>query len=346
MNRALILGHFSTFGDLICLELVEKRLKKLMIVSDVFPFDNDVRQTLDCIKSNEAVDPARYSYLIVCCGPYDSSMFNRKGIKLSDFSHCKRVVFNTTMVETIASWSPFQYLVERDSDQNIRTESAFLYDKKPNEFITTCFISTQGEHGDSQIHQTVITKVFDYLRENQLLSIPIDTKFPSYNNDANFESVDQFIAVASKSKVLITNRLHGMVFGLLAGVPVIVIDGIKGGGKLTKQCHQIGLPVIPGEKLSSEELNKAIIWAKSASTKALIQSIVDKSKIEAAYNLDLLESVLVSDSAEVNPHAENYGQEEMNSSSNRINSRFYPLLKVIKDTYVIWRNFAMKIPKT
>lgn len=145
MNKALILGHFSTFGDLICLELVEKKLKTLFIESDVFPFDKDVRDTLDCLKTIEEVEPSQYSYLIVCCGPYDSNMFYRKGIKLSEFSHCRRIVFNTTMVEPLSSWSPFQYLIERDSDQRVRTESAFLYDKKPDEFITTCFITTQGE---------------------------------------------------------------------------------------------------------------------------------------------------------------------------------------------------------
>ena len=44
--------------------------------------------------------------------------------------------------------------------------------------------------------------------------------------------------------LIVTTRLHGMVLGLKNGVPVLAVDAIEGGAKITKQAKTIGWPNI------------------------------------------------------------------------------------------------------
>lgn len=337
-RKALIVGHFSTFGDLICLEIVKDKLKEFNIEFEIFTFDKQAREHIGHYKNFDEVNPKLFSFFIVCCGPYDMDMFTRKGILLSEFSHCKRFVFNTTMIDKISTWSPFQYLIERDSDLNVRVESAFLYESKYENYVSTCFIEDQGEH-IGQSHKVVIDKVNSFLKRNSILSVSVDTKYPKINNCAGFDNVDQFLAVTSKSKFLITNRLHGTIFGLLSGVPVIAIDGIKGGGKVSKQCNRIGLPCIKVEDLNDQSIEKAVKWANSIKAIEEVKSIVLKSKLDAKENIELFsEFILGKNESGLNIYSENYGNQKLNKQI-KLFSFFRSFLSAIKQTIIIWLKF-------
>jgi hypothetical protein len=338
MKKAIVLGHFSTFGDLICLDLVEKQFHEAGVIFDIFAFDQDARESIGNIKEWENVIPEDYEILVVCCGPYNKAMFDRKGILLSKFAHCNRISFNTTMMEPIEIWSPFQFLIERDSNKNKRLDSGFLYDSNPTtSYVTTCFIENQGEYGILQVHNHIIKVVETNLMQNDILQIKVDTKYPLRNNQSGFESVDQFIAVVSRSDFLITNRLHGMIFGFLSGVPVIVIDGIKGGGKVSKQCGLIGWPCLKGEILTDEELNKAIIWARTDEAKNLVTKVVRENRLKAKDNINLLQASLNSTTYD-NPYSENFGLEtEKQKSQNYMGIRRF--LRVCKKTIMLWLDY-------
>jgi polysaccharide pyruvyl transferase WcaK-like protein len=59
--------------------------------------------------------------------------------------------------------------------------------------------------------------------------------------------------------VLITNRLHGLVLGLKNSIPVVAVDPIAGGGKVTAQARALGWPIlIPAEELSAEKLDETV----------------------------------------------------------------------------------------
>lgn len=241
--KALVVGHFSTFGDLVCLDIIETLLRVRDIPGDVYALNADARTQVGNIKDQRLLNPLEYSYLILCCGPYWKDLFDSKGFFLSDYSHCKRVAFNTTMVDPVTAWSPFHLLFERDSDRANRVEFAFMHDVRSRPLISTCFIDAQSEYGDAQLHSDVISNAKRFLAEwNEYVVIPIDTRFPPYNNTAGLEHVDQFTSVVSSTEVLVTNRLHGAVFGLLSGTPVIAIDCVRGGDKVTAQCERIGWP--------------------------------------------------------------------------------------------------------
>ncbi len=43
---------------------------------------------------------------------------------------------------------------------------------------------------------------------------------------------------------VVTTRLHGLVFALRAGVPVLAVDPVAGGGKVTAQAAALGWPAL------------------------------------------------------------------------------------------------------
>jgi hypothetical protein len=228
--------------------------------------------------------------------------------------------------------------LERDSNKNKRVDSAFFYESKPEAtYVTTCFIENQGEHGTLQVHNHVINVVENSLKHNSILHIKVDTKYPSKNNLSGFENVDQLIAVVSRSEFLITNRLHGLVFGLLSNVPVIVIDGIKGGGKVSKQCALIGWPCLKGELITNEELNKAIIWARTDEAKSLVKKVVVESKLKTRENLEFLRASFDIISGN-NPYAENFGL-EIKQRNNWTKMAVRQFLSVCKQTLLLWSDY-------
>ena len=63
----------------------------------------------------------------------------------------------------------------------------------------------------------------------------------------------------SRVDALLTTRLHGMVLALKNGVPVVAIDAIRGGGKVTEQAHAIGWPeVFAVDTASDADLTAAL----------------------------------------------------------------------------------------
>jgi hypothetical protein len=53
---------------------------------------------------------------------------------------------------------------------------------------------------------------------------------------------------------VVTTRLHGLVFGLKAGVPVLAVDPVAGGGKVTAQGTALDWPVVAAEDVADTAL--------------------------------------------------------------------------------------------
>ena len=62
-NRALLIGHFTTVGDVECLDIVRSWLDEGDISYDVAPFFEQVRRHLDGTVDLQSVEPAAYSHL-------------------------------------------------------------------------------------------------------------------------------------------------------------------------------------------------------------------------------------------------------------------------------------------
>ncbi len=54
----------------------------------------------------------------------------------------------------------------------------------------------------------------------------------------------QVDALLRRLDVLVTTRLHGLVLGLRAGIPVLAVDPVAGGAKVTAQASALGWPAL------------------------------------------------------------------------------------------------------
>ena len=79
----------------------------------------------------------------------------------------------------------------------------------------------------------------------------------------------------NKVDLILTTRMHGTLFAIGKGIPVVAIDQIKGGKKVSIITKKIQWPyLLEAESLTVEQLVKAI---KNASTfKAALQLIYSR----------------------------------------------------------------------
>ena len=77
--KALVLGHFSTIGDVESLAYVEGVLRDRHIPYDVHAYVPKVNRRLDGSIDRSNLDPAEYTHLIVVCGPFWPELLARRG---------------------------------------------------------------------------------------------------------------------------------------------------------------------------------------------------------------------------------------------------------------------------
>ena len=109
----------------------------------------------------------------------------------------------------------------------------------------------QPEFGARRHHETVHQSLQDWLARQNAAPLPLDTRLDC--SDWRLCSTpDQFAGLVARTDIVITTRLHGLVFALSEGVPVLAVDPIAGGRKVTAQARAWDWPAI----LSAEELTE------------------------------------------------------------------------------------------
>ncbi len=242
--RALIIGHFSTIGDVDSLAYVTELLREEGVGYDVLPFNEKLTPYIDGAIRRSDLDPSTYSHVIVVCGPFWPELLVRRGINLEWFAHCTRIGVNLTMLEPTETWNPFHLLLERDSDRFVRPDVTFLQHSSVVPVVGLCTIDRQREYGGSQRHSAAVGLMRQLVDARRLAAVEIDTRWPAYRNSGGLGSSAQVTAVLERMDAVLTNRLHGMVYALKSGVPVLAIDPVEAGGKLTAQAGVLGWPAV------------------------------------------------------------------------------------------------------
>ncbi len=263
-RKALLLGHFSTVGDIGCLNYVIDCLRELGMAYDLCAFMKEVRNDIPGSLAPAELRPKSYTHLVFICGPCWPELFARNGIDLRKFSHCCRIGINTTMIEPVRSWNPFTPLLERDSDRQSRPDLCFFTPVETVPTVGLCLIGEQGEYGERQRHKETIEMIHAALTRLGWARLDLDTKWPRSRNTTNIHNPAEFFSLVQKVDLVITNRLHGLVFALKGRVPVLAVDSIVGGDKVTRQALALGWPrVFPAETLSADQLVDSARWGVS-----------------------------------------------------------------------------------
>lgn len=251
-SRALVAGWFSypdrkaTFGDIEAKDVVCRWLTEARIQYDVA---GDKANRIDGVTISD-VDPQKYNIFIFVCGPWapDQQI-------LSKFHHCFKIGVNLS-VENEGS-EGFDYLLPRDSPCEHYPDIVFSSNSSFVPVVGIVLVHPQPLYGKRQRHQQVKNIVDELLDKKDIAPIWLDTLL--VNNAGCLSITSQFESIIRKTDFVISTRLHGMVFAIKNGVPVIAIDPVYGGAKITAQAKALGWPlVLNGDDLTIKNLENAM----------------------------------------------------------------------------------------
>lgn len=231
----------ATAGDLLAAEVVETWLDEAGI-----PHDRAVAPTLGEGVDALTVDPSGYTHLVFVCGPFGRG--EPATTLLDRFAGARRIGVDLTMLQPTATWQPFDLLLERDSDRIARPDLALLAEVDPVPVVALVLVHEQKEHPGGR-HAEVHAVLREALTASPVAVIEVDTCFDPPNN-GGLRTPEQVVAVLSRTDVVVTTRLHGLVLGLRAGVPVLCVDPVEGGAKVARQAAALEWPVLVPDEVT------------------------------------------------------------------------------------------------
>ena len=269
-KKALLLGHFSTIGDIESLEVVQNWLVEMGISYDVISFSNAVREKLNGTLDLFSIKPKDYSHVVIICGPVWKEQLEDLQIDLTRFDHCLAIGINLTLVSPVNVWNPFDVLLERDSNRLTRPDLTLIAETKPVPVVVgRCMVRRQSSYAGRENHGRARELFDDVIERHNFAALDLDTRW--YRDQNGLNTPSKFLSALQRIDLLFTNRLHGMVYALKAGIPVVAIDAIKGGGKVSAQAKAIRWPqCIPIAKATRERLDAAVEWCLSPQARDVI----------------------------------------------------------------------------
>jgi len=264
--RVLLAGWFSfanghaTAGDLMSRDVVRRWLAEAGV-----PYDHCTDPPFTGGLDWRTADPAAYSHVLFVCGPFGRGEL--EAAFLTRFAGCRLIGLNLSMSTPLPDWNPFDLLIERDSTRAVNADLVFAARQELPPVVGLCLVEP---HEEAPRAADAHTALVDLLRSRGAASVPIDTRLDV--NDGNLHSPGEVEALISRMDVLATTRLHGLVMALKNDVPVLAVDAVPGGGKITRQCTAIGWPnLVSIDRLDRASLERAFDFALSPQARLAVQ---------------------------------------------------------------------------
>ena len=220
-----------------------------------------------------SVDPASYSHVVFVCGPFPLNEISNEF--LQRFDGCRLIGLDLSMIEPVHKWNPFDVLIERDSSAAAHPDISFLASQSKVPVVGIILVHPQQEYGSRGKHHLANEAIARLVESRKMVAVSIDTGLdPNTTNLRNAAEVESLIA---KMDLVVTTRLHGTVLSLKNGVPVVAIDAIAGGAKVTRQAKTIGWSnVLSIDSLSDEQLEQAFNYCLTAEARNQAQECRDR----------------------------------------------------------------------
>jgi peptidoglycan/xylan/chitin deacetylase (PgdA/CDA1 family) len=239
-HRTLVTGWFSfadghaTAGDLLARDMACDWLCQAGE-----PFDVAIDAAYGAGLDWRTVDPRRYHQLVFVCGPFGRSDDMEIDL-LRRFADCRTIGLNLSMIDPLEDWNPFDTLLERDSGRTTSPDIVFASCRPLVPVVGICLVEPH-DGADTVTAEAAIERL---MAAEDLAALRIDTRLDV--NAAGLRTPAQIEALLARVDMVITTRLHGLVLALKNGVPVIAIDPVIGGGKISRQGREIDWPVTFG----------------------------------------------------------------------------------------------------
>lgn len=259
MTRALLCGWFTvdggeaTAGDLLALDetrdiLTGAGLDVRVVTNSGFPDGTRLAE----------VDPADVDCLVFVCGP----LHGERVVDLVDrFPGARKVAVNVSAVDRELA-GRFDVVLARDGSGPALPDLTLRRKPPSLPVIGVVRAHPQPEYPRAQ-HGRADDAIRLVLASRPCATVDFDTRVhPSADPlEAHGRSSAEITSLAERMDVVVSTRLHGMVLALGRGVPVLAIDPIAGGAKVTAQAEALDWPCrFVVDTMETEPLAEALTW--------------------------------------------------------------------------------------
>ncbi|MGC0373879.1 polysaccharide pyruvyl transferase family protein [Streptomyces sp. SAI-229] len=273
-RRVLLTGWFSfrdgeaTAGDVLALRRVEEVLRGAGMAYDVVwspgflpeaPHFDDVR-------------PGDYSHLVFVCGPLHGPQVEELHRR---FAHCVRIAVGTSVIDPgDAAVTGFHRVLARDAPGSEPSED--LAARAPalpaRPVVGVVLTHGQREYGEQRRHGQVAERVTRWLAGKDCARLELETRLDT--RDWHMSATPaQVQSVLARLDLVVTDRLHGLVLALRVGTPVLAVDPVAGGAKVTAQARACGWPaLLAAEQVDARRLDRWWYWCLTSGRVAARQA--------------------------------------------------------------------------
>jgi hypothetical protein len=250
--KTLVAGWFSsesghaTAGDLITRDLVCEWLQAAR-----HPYDLAVAPpfTGALTGAPQTLEITRTSCFV--CGPFGPGGWEREF--LDRFAGCRLIGMDLSMKVPLDEWNLFDLLIERDSSARANPDLSFLSRQALVPVVGICRVE---DYEGAPITEANLA-IDRLIGSKQISIVEIDTRLDEHSTGRRAPvEVESLLA---RMDAVVTTRLHGTVFSLKNGIPVVAINPEVGRWKIRCQAESIGSPVIFNvDNLTDDTLQKAL----------------------------------------------------------------------------------------
>ncbi|WP_445281312.1 polysaccharide pyruvyl transferase family protein [Streptomyces sp. DSM 118148] len=213
--------------------------------------------------SLETADPGAYDTLLFVCGPLHGPQV---AALHQEFGNCRRLAAGVSVIDPAdTAVTGFHEVVPRDgTPAPARRDLAAGAPVGALPPVAGLLLSHgQGEYGERRRHERVNERLTGWLAAKDCVRLPADTRL-ARDDWRLCATAEQFLALVSRLDLVVTTRLHGLVLALRTGTPVIAVDPVAGGAKVSAQAEAVGWPAVIGaDALSARILDHWWGWALS-----------------------------------------------------------------------------------
>lgn len=287
--RTLVVGWSSvlhgeaTAGDVLAMDAVADALGAAGVPHDV------AWSAVMCppggLRLDDA-DPGRYTDLVFVCGPATG----RSIAELHErFAHCRRIAVGVSVLDPgDPVTAGFHRVIARDRPgAGAHRDLAARPVPQAVPVLGVYLTSGQQEYGARRRHETTRSGLEAWLGGLDAARLPLETRLDPRDWRLPATAA-QVVSVIARLDAVVTMRMHGLVLALRAGVPVLAVDPVAGGGKVTAQARAWDWPAVVGpEELGADLLEEQLRWCLSEDGRKAAQarSVKDPSGAEQLHDL-------------------------------------------------------------
>lgn len=212
----------------------------------------------------EAARPEHFSHVVFVCGP----VHGRQVADLHQrFRDCRRIAVGVSVIDAAdPAVTGFDTVIARDAPgggTRLDLAAGPAASEQQVPVVGVALTHGQGEYGAARRHERVTAAIGGWLREARVAVVPVETRLDGADWTLAARP-EQVVSVVRRLDVLVSTRLHGLVLGLANRVPVVAVDPVAGGGKVTAQARAWRWPgLLSADQARAAELERMLRWCLS-----------------------------------------------------------------------------------